>query len=117
MRELRFFNEYAVKTPTWCSALDLYPGFPDGLSSELQAHLRQHAFEFNENYDADTGEWPSGFDFQAHFERGKDLAQRLANELGAEWVVIFEPWEHRKPKKKFKADRAKALSEQRDKKN
>jgi hypothetical protein len=101
LHELRFFNEYAAATPTWCSAIDLYPGFPDGLSTELQADLRQHAFEFNENYDADTGEWPDDFDSRAHFERGKELAARLANELGSGWEVIYEPWEHRKPKQKF----------------
>lgn len=103
MQELRFFNEYSVKTPTWCSALDLYPGFPAGLSPELQADLRQHAFEFNENYDADTGHWPSDFDSRSHYQRGAELAQRLAHELGSGWAVIFEPWEHGKRKQKFKA--------------
>lgn len=103
MHELRFFNEYAVKTPTWCSELDIYPGFPDGLSSELQADLRQHADEFNENYDADTGKWPIDFDSRAHYQRGAELAQRLAHELGSGWVVIFEPWEHGKRKQKFRA--------------
>ena len=92
-------NEYGCAFPVW------YQTEPEQIRNLLPREtitaLMAWAAYFDHNFDHEAG-WKHESDSMAQYEIGLDLARTVKAQLPPEYVVQYEPWEHKKRTKRIR---------------
>jgi hypothetical protein len=89
-------NDYGAKVPLWISDLDLTDQIISQISSALLGDLKCWSETFQKYYSYESGTWERPELSKSEYKHGVELAIRVKQELGQDFVVKYVPWEHRK---------------------
>ena len=93
MHIVKLMNDYSVRFPLWDEKGLLEPEqLP--LSSALRDQLVSWALDFQKHYHWQDG-WGGTDVASEHLGQGQRLFEQLREELGDDYEIAFEPWEHR----------------------